>query len=272
MPGPEHAEVVPARPPELVRDYVLHVGGDPGAYRGELPPHMLCQWLMMVGERTVRGLPYPIFKMLNGGCRIEVGGPLPADVPLRIAARLEGIDDNGRRVLLHQRVATGPLKQPELIVAHTYIVIPLRRGDEAGEKKERKEPVRVPPGARELAYWKLPADAGLAFAALTGDFNPVHFIPLYAKLFGHRSSILHGFATFGRAIEGLNRSLFAGDVHRIAVFDARFTRPLVLPAHVGLYIDGDQVFVGDAPCEPAYLAATLTTTTAAGANGAEEGD
>ena len=99
----------------------------------------------------------------------------------------------------------------------------------------------------------------LAFAALTGDFNPLHWLRPYAKAFGFKSTILHGFASMGRAIEGLNKSLFSGDVTRITVFDARFTKPLVLPARVGLYLRGQEVFIGDGPGGPAYLVGSFET-------------
>jgi hypothetical protein len=71
--------------------------------------------------------------------------------------------------------------------------------------------------------------------------------------------ILHGFSTMARAIEGLNRSLFSGDVRALVTFDCKFTRPLVLPAAVGLYVKDDQVFVGDAPGGPAYLVGSFQT-------------
>jgi hypothetical protein len=64
--------------------------------------------------------------------------------------------------------------------------------------------------------------------------------------------------TMARAIEGLNRARFAGDVHAIREIDLRFTRPLVLPARVGLYLDGDRLWVGDAPGGPAYLEGQFT--------------
>jgi acyl dehydratase len=88
----------------------------------------------------------------------------------------------------------------------------------------------------------------------------VHWIRPYARAFGFRSTILHGFSTMARAIEGLGRALYAGDTRRVRVFDCRFTRPLVLPARVGLYLRGSEVFVGDAPDGPAYLAGSFQTT------------
>ena len=115
----------------------------------------------------------------------------------------------------------------------------------------------MPVDAREIAFFKLGADAGLDFAKLTGDFNPVHWVPRWARAFGFRNVILHGFGTLARAIEALNRGLLAGDVTALHEIDVRFTRPLVLPARVGVYVSGDKVWVGDAPGGPAYLEGTF---------------
>ena len=82
-------------------------------------------------------------------------------------------------------------------------------------------------------------------------------MPPYAKASGFRNVILHGFATLARAIEGMNRSLFAGDPNRLAWIDVQFTRSMVLPAKVGLYVEGNRIFVGDAPGGPAYLVGTF---------------
>jgi acyl dehydratase len=261
LPGPEIATTIPPRDPGLVRDYIRHVGGDPSAYRGTVPAHMFPQWGFPLAARTLRGIPYPLARVMNGGCRLEQNQPLPAGEPLDVRVRLESIDDNGRRAVLHQKVVTGTKEAPEAVVGHLYAIVPLGGGndkDGAGKKNgARKERPRVPGDARELAYWKIPSDAGLAFAMLTGDFNPIHWVKPYARASGFKSTILHGFATMARALEGLNRGLYAGRVDRVRVFDVKFTRPLVLPARVGLYHRGSEIYVGDAPGGPAYLVGTF---------------
>jgi acyl dehydratase len=262
LPGPTLTAAIAPRSPELVRDYLREVGGDASAWRGAVPPHLFAQWGFPLAARTLAEVPYPLLKVMNGGCRLEVNGRLPAGEPLHVTARLEGIDDDGRRAVLHQRVATGTEAQPELVVAHLYAIVPLPKPEPvpgSSSVAPKKETPRVPERARELAYWRLGPDAGLSFAVLTGDFNPVHWIRPYARAFGFKSVILHGFATMARTFEGLSRHLFAGEVDRIRTLDVKFTRPLVLPARVGLYIEGDQVFVGDAPGGPAYLTGRFTT-------------
>ncbi|MFW6051787.1 MAG: MaoC family dehydratase [Myxococcota bacterium] len=257
LPGPEQRKVIPPRPKDLVRDYVRHVGGEPSAYRNEVPPHLFPQWVFPLVTDSFRGLPYPMQKAMNGGCRIEVRAPLPGDEPLHVTGRLDSIDDDGRRAVLQHRSVTGTSTHPEALVAYFQAIVPLGGGKGDGKGKKKEKP-RVPDDARELARWKIGAKAGFDFAKLTGDINPIHWVAPYAKAFGFPNVILHGFSTMARAMEGLNRALFAGDVHAIRMLDVRFTRPLVLPAKVGLYVRGNtEVYVGDAPGGPAYLRGTF---------------
>jgi acyl dehydratase len=259
-PGPVITQTVAPRPPDLVKDYIRHVGGDPAAYRGIVPAHLFPQWGFPLAARTLRDIPYPMLKVLNGGCRLEVASQLPLGEPLQASACLVDIDDNGRRAVLHQKVVTGTASAPEAVTGHLYAIVPLGGPpEETGEPRPKADKPRVPAQVREIGYWRLPADAGLAFAMLTGDFNPVHWVRPYARASGFRSMILHGFSTMARAIEGLNRSLFSGDARALVTFDCKFTRPLVLPAAVGLYVKDDQVFVGDAPGGPAYLVGSFQT-------------
>jgi acyl dehydratase len=269
VPGPEVTAVYPPRDPELVRAYVKHVGGDPASYKRRVPAHLFPQWGFGLTGKTLEGLDYPMLAAMNGGCKLVQNAPLPAGEPLEVSARLESIDDDGRRAILEQRIVTSTRSAPEAVVAHLYIFVPLSKGKSkegakgngaAKEAKRKpKDKPRVPRDAREIAFWRLGADAGLDFAKLTGDFNPVHWVPAWAKAFGFRNTILHGFGTMARAIEGLNRGLLAGDVDALKEIHVRFTRPLVLPAKVGLYVHDGEVRVGDAPGGPAYLTGTFVT-------------
>src|SRR5262245_66085335 len=90
-PGPEQRATLPPRPEALVRDYLRHVGGDPGAYRGTVPAHLFPQWGFPLAARTLEGVPYPLLKVMNGGCRLEMNAPLPAGEPLEATARLEDV-------------------------------------------------------------------------------------------------------------------------------------------------------------------------------------
>lgn len=254
-PGPVIERTLAPRSKDLVRCYVKTVGGDPSSYKRTLPPHLFPQWGFPLATEVLSGIDYPIARVLNAGCRMEIRAPLPNDEPLIVRARLEDIDDNGRRALIKTQIITGTKSSPDALIGHMFALIPLGGGDKGkGKKKERP---RVPEGARELAFFKLGASAGLEYAKLTGDFNPIHWVPAYARASGFKSCILHGFATMSYAMEGLHRSMLSGDVNAIRTLDVSFTSPLLLPARVGLYVEDDRIFVGDAPGGRAYLTGTF---------------
>ena len=219
----------------LVRDYVRHVGGDPRRYADTIPPHLFPQWGLPLAARAL-GDGYPLHRAINAGCRLEVNAPLPAGEPLHAHATLESAVDDGRRVAIAQRITTGTRTTPDAVVATVHAVIPRGRGTGARAR------TLVPYGTDEVARWKLAKDAGLAFALLTGDVNPIHWSSRAGRAAGFGGPILHGFAIFARALESLLR--FAPGVR---TWDARFTRPLRLPAEVGLYTRGPEAWVGEAP-------------------------
>jgi hypothetical protein len=160
--------------------------------------------------------------------------------------------------VLRQLVHTGTASAPDALRIEFRAIVPkgngaARSAAREGVQEPKREPARAPEDAREIARFALAADAGLSFAKLTGDFNPIHWLPSYARASGFPSVILHGFGTFARAWEGLNKGLLGGDVHALVDFEIKLTRPLVLPHDVGLFVRGRDVFVADAPGGPAYL-------------------
>ncbi|PRP90388.1 MaoC family dehydratase [Enhygromyxa salina] len=271
LPSPELHQTLSPRPRELIRDYVRFCGGDPSSYKHTVPPHLWPQWGFPLAAKTLEQIPYPLFKVLNGGCRVEVNGTLANDEPLEVSARLVSIDENERRAVLEHQVVTGTAANPRAIVATMYAIVPLGGGSKrSGQSKP--QPERVPLDAEELARWKLAPNAGLAFAMLTGDFNPVHWLPPYARAFGFRNTILHGFASMAMAWERLVRSRYGGSPTAIRCVDVKFTKPLTLPAKVGLYLQADEpgepgeperdqtqdrIWVAAAPGASPYLAGTV---------------
>ena len=195
--------------------YVRWVGGDPSSYKGRVPAHLFPQWGFPLTGKLVEGLSYPMLAAMNGGCKLTINGAAAGGRAAR--------GDRAARRRRRRRAARHPRSEDR----HRHEVesgsgrrAPLRvrsaQREENGKDGKAKDKARVPVDAREIAFFKLGPKAGLDFAKLTGDFNPVHWVPRWARAFGFRNVILHGFGTMARAIEALNRGLFAGDVTRAA--------------------------------------------------------
>jgi acyl dehydratase len=77
------------------------------------------------------------------------------------------------------------------------------------------------------AVWRIPADAGRRYAAVSGDVNPIHLNALAARVFGFPRAIAHGMWCKARALAAVEARLpdaFAVDV--------AFRKPVLLPSTV----------------------------------------
>lgn len=90
----------------------------------------------------------------------------------------------------------------------------------------------APPSAARLTapksapsqLWKLPADLGRQYAAVSDDTNPIHLYPLTAMPFGFKRPIIHGMWTHAKALSSLGPRL-----PETFTVDVAFTKPLMLP-------------------------------------------
>ena len=82
VPGPEVVAQVRAPSRALVQDYLRHVGADVTADSTAVtadstavptvPPHLWPQWSVPSAARALRGVPYRVARMINGGCHLSV--------------------------------------------------------------------------------------------------------------------------------------------------------------------------------------------------------
>jgi hypothetical protein len=85
------------------------------------------------------------------------------------------------------------------------------------------------------ALWQLGVDTGRAYAAVSGDFNPIHLSVLSAKALGMRRSIAHGMYLAARALADVGAS--RGDSF---TWEVAFEAPVFLPCRVALDISSAQ--------------------------------
>jgi len=256
-PGPEISKTIPPRAASLLADYVAWTGGEAESYEGFVPPHLFPQWGFPPMAVALTSAPWPMTKILNQGCRLEVHGRLPADQPLLVRTFVSDIQEEEHKARITTRIITGTEEQPELLTADVHAVVPLAKKKSGG----KREPPTISSDAEELARCSLPSRAGLDFALLTGDFNPIHWIGPYARMAGFKNTILHGFASMALSWEAIVRERLDGDPTRMKAMDVRFVRPQVLPGEVSICVGADgSVGLGGGPGERATMLGTYETT------------
>jgi len=100
----------------------------------------------------------------------------------------------------------------------------LRRGKRNPDAAWPSDLVDVPPNG---AVFPLKADLGRRYAAVSGDYNPIHLTALSAKALGFPRQIAHGMWTKARCVAMLENRL--PEAVRV---DVAFKKPVFLPSSV----------------------------------------
>ncbi|MCW2857421.1 MAG: Dehydratase [Marmoricola sp.] len=101
----------------------------------------------------------------------------------------------------------------------------LRPGRGDADAKPEGEPFDVVPG--NGTTWNLSGDLGRRFAAVSGDYNPIHLYSLTAKAFGFPSQIAHGIWTKARCVAAMESR-----IPDVATVEVEFKKPVILPTKV----------------------------------------
>lgn len=144
------------------------------------------------------GLNYGFDRLLHGEQYTELTRPLPPKATLRHRAKIVDIFDKGKNALVVTEVETVDESGDPLIRNQLTSVI--RGAGGWGGDRGPSDPVNVPPDREPDAVVAemIPAHQALLYR-LTGDINPLHADPNFARAFGFEKPILHGLCTFGYA-------------------------------------------------------------------------
>jgi acyl dehydratase len=85
------------------------------------------------------------------------------------------------------------------------------------------------------AVFSLARDSLVRYAGASGDFNPIHYRDDVAESVGLLGVLAHGMLTMGIAVQPVVD--WVGDPGRIADYQVRFTRPVVVDPQNGAQID-----------------------------------
>ncbi|ATE66206.1 MaoC/PaaZ C-terminal domain-containing protein [Rhizorhabdus dicambivorans] len=167
-------------------------------------------------------------KILHGAQGLELYRPLPATGRLVGHMKVDAVIDRGEgkgATIIYSRTLTDPENGETVAVVRATIIA---RGDGGfGESSGTAElPHPMPDGAPDLSAAIETRPDLAAIYRLSGDFNPLHIDPDFARKAGFERPILHGLCSYGIAARAAIGALCDGDPGRLRRFDARFSAPV----------------------------------------------
>jgi acyl dehydratase len=164
--------------------------------------------------------PFPLLGLVHLHNRITQHRPLDAAERLDLRVWADNVRDHpaGHRFDVQARVSVAG--ETVWLGTSTY----LHRSREPVGRGPRQE---VATAGDPVAYWRLPADLGRRYAAVSGDRNPIHLSRLTAKVLGFPRAIAHGMWLNARVLGALEPRL--PDAYTV---DVAFRTPTFLPSAV----------------------------------------
>ncbi len=193
--------------------------------RDRLPatyPHVVA-FPLAVRIMTRDDFPFALPGLVHIANRIRLHRPIEASDRLTVRVRTADLREHpkGRQFdVLSEAVVDG-----ETVWTETGTI--LHKGGGSGRTDRSRDPEEAELPER-TARWRVPADTGRRYAAVSGDHNPIHLHPLTAKAFGFPRQIAHGMWTKARCVAALEDR-----VPEAYAVEVSFRKPLVLPAEVG---------------------------------------
>ncbi|MEU6812347.1 MaoC/PaaZ C-terminal domain-containing protein [Streptomyces sp. NPDC046831] len=173
----------------------------------------------VISGLSLPGVDVDLARVLHGGQSLTVHRPLPARGTATTTDRITAVYDKGTAALLVLRTdaadADGPLWTAE---AEIFVRGEGGWGGDRGPSTRSEPPAGAPDTVTERPTRE---DQALLYR-LSGDANPLHADPAFARRAGFERPILHGLCTYGMTLKAVVETQLDEDVTRVRSWAARF--------------------------------------------------
>ena len=161
--------------------------------------------------------------LLHGEQSITLNGPIPTSGKLTSQGKITGIYDKGSGALVNLEVETKD-ESGKLLFTNTSGIFLRGEGGFGGDRGPSASKKNLPPESapdHTVEYKTSPNQA--AIYRLSGDRNPLHIDPEFAKLGGFDQPIIHGLCTFGYVGRAVLEAVCGNDPAKLKSFEVRFS-------------------------------------------------
>jgi acyl dehydratase len=169
----------------------------------------------------VPGIKINFALILHGEQAVEIHKPIPVAADVVSEGRVAGLYDKGKAALVVLEVETREKSTGDKLFTNQFSVFARGEGGfggESGPKAGNKPPERAPDVISESRT--LPQQA--LIYRLSGDKNPLHADPEFAKMGGFDVPILHGLCSYGMVCKSVVDEMLDGAVEEVTGYTARF--------------------------------------------------
>jgi acyl dehydratase len=180
--------------------------------------------------------------LVHGEQAIELHKTLPVEGSVRLTGKVTGIYDKGSgAVIATEAEAVDVASGAALFTTRSSAFVRGEGGFGGDRGPAGGRNVAPDRAADEVVTYQTRPDQALLYR-LSGDRNPLHSDPEFAKMAGFPTPILHGLCSYGFTGRALLHTLCGSDPAKFTSMEARFSKP-VFPGDtltVSMWVDGNE--------------------------------
>ena len=196
------------------------------------------------GLGGVPGMQFNPALLLHGEQDLEVFRPIPVAAEVESEGKVVGLYDKGKAALAVLEMTTRIKGEADPLFINRFSLF-LRGeggfGGDSGPKPGNEAPDRAPDLVVESPTLRQQA----LLYRLSGDKNPLHAEPGFAKMAGFDTPILHGLCSYGIVCKAAVDAALGGETRSVARYQARFAG-VVFPGETivtALWREGNTVLI-----------------------------
>ncbi|MEN8655315.1 MaoC/PaaZ C-terminal domain-containing protein [Streptomyces sp. 21So2-11] len=172
-----------------------------------------------LGGLAAPGIDVDLTQVLHGGQSVELHRPIPVKGKAVQTSRVEAVYDKGKAAVIVLRTEAADDAGP-LWTCDAQIFV---RGEGGfGGERGPSQRLELPDRAPDLTVEKFIREDQALLYRLSGDWNPLHADPEFAKLGGFDRPILHGLCSYGMTLKAVVDTVLGGEVARVTSYNTRF--------------------------------------------------
>jgi len=193
------------------------------------------------------GITFDLPRILHGEQFMQLLKPIPTEGKLIVKSEVVDVLDKGSGALILVNITLTDTYTKEVYCKQQIGTFQIGYGGFGGKKdspayiKPVTTPTRTPD---KVVEQKTSVDQATLYRLGSGDMNPLHIDPAFAKLGGRDQPILHGLCSFGFSVRHVLKAYGGDEPKRIKAIKVRFTNP-VLPGQTlqtEMWKEGDRIF------------------------------
>uniref|UniRef100_A0A6B2LCQ6 MaoC-like domain-containing protein n=1 Tax=Arcella intermedia TaxID=1963864 RepID=A0A6B2LCQ6_9EUKA len=164
--------------------------------------------------------------LLDGERYLEVVNPLPTEGEFTLKNTVIGISKRGQGALVESETTISDKDKTYVKIVSGAFFVGAKDFEPEKAGKSYSENVNVPQRSPDVVeeVKTLPNQAQIY--RLSGDYNPLHVDPNFARMSNFKQPILHGLCTFGHAAHSVIKNFAGNDPALFKSIKARFSKPV----------------------------------------------